>query len=491
MINCTKNLQTTTFLAVFTTLITIVFSLGAAELSVPTQYKTIEAALEAASNGDTIIVGSGTYTPANGKLVINKSITLEAEASLDEKPIIKTNCNSWTNCAIQIAADDVTLAGFEIDNSTAGKLTGYIVGDYNTKKNGWTIKYCDIHDGRNAIRPMGDNVTIEYCNLYNTSSDLINCEYGSCFGLKVKYNQLHSENTGSGGKPAGITYSCSASSGEDVEISNNYCWATRTFVDFQNSSNELAPQNRITITHNTVDYGMIKTPDYNTGQSMSIAWWTDGGNWNGPNFIITNNIFTRQRWYQVVDTDNLLKGEVLLKNNLFWLWYQDKELSANQNGWPEKQGAVGWEDMGTDNKFVIENGITKDPMFKASGSDAKTYYSLQSDSPAIGAAIDGTNIGAWQGNNNNPMVKNVSPGSTTAGNTVTITGKNFTNVQSVLFGENQAKITDKTKDNMIKVIVPEGPSGKEVDVTIVTPQGEGVLPDGFRYKEQKNTASSI
>ena len=250
--------------------------LRADTLLVPSQHNTIEKAIAKASNGDTIIVGKGTYAPVHGRLIIDKSIILEAEASLDQKPIIKTNFSNWTGCAVQIAADNVIFAGFEVDNSAAGELSGYIVGDFNAKKDGWTVKYCDIHDGKNAIRAMGDNVTIEYCNLYNTSSDLINCENGNCFGLKVKYNQLHSENPTSKGKPAGVTYSCSSSSDNNVEISYNYCWASRTFIDFQNNGNGLAPSNKITVMHNTVDTGMEKKLNYSkNGQTMSIAWWAD------------------------------------------------------------------------------------------------------------------------------------------------------------------------------------------------------------------------
>ncbi len=464
----------------------------ASALLVPSEYNTIEGAIAAASDGDSIIVSLGTYTPEGGQLVIDKAITLEAESSLDKKPIIKTNFNGWTQCAIQIAADNVTLAGFEIDNSAAGNLSGYIVGDYNDKKNGWTVKYCDIHDGRNAIRVMGDNVTIEYCNLYNTSSDLINGEYGNCFGLTVKYNQLHSENPTSGGKPAGVTYSCSSTSGDDVEISYNYCWASRTFVDFQNNGSSLAPSNKIKVIHNTVDSGMEKTPEYSTkGQAMSIAWWADQGNWNGPNFVIKDNIFSRQRWYQVVDTDKLLKGQITLTNNLFWLWYQDDSEAPYTHEWPSKNGAVGWQDMGAGNEFIVEKGITTDPKYKASDKVANLYYALQNDSPAMGTASDGTNIGAWQGVSVDPVVKKVSPGSGSPGKTVTITGSAFTGVQTVLFGKKEAEITDKSKDNIIKAIVPEGPLGKEVDITVITPQGSGVLPDGFRYKSKKEAVKSI
>ena len=152
-----------------------------------------------------------------------------------------------------------------------------------------------------------------------------------------------------------------------------------------------------------------------------------------------------------------------------------------------KHGAVGWQDMGSGNEFVIKNCITKDPLYKASEKVkvANLYFALSSKSPAMGTATDGTNIGAWQGIGVDPVIKNISPSSTTPGKTVTLTGSGFTGVQSVLFGEKQAKIKGKSKGNIIKAVVPNGPSGREVDITVITPQGAGVLPDGFRYKSKK------
>jgi len=462
---------------------------GAKTLEVPSQYPTIEAAISAAARGDRVLVDSGTYTPAGGRLVINKEINVLAEPSLDVKPVIVTNYAGWTDCAVQIAADNVRFEGFEVDNQAAGDLAGYIIGDYDNPMDGWAVRNCDVHDGRNAIRIVGDNVTIEYNHLHKTSSDLINCGYGDCFGLKVMHNWLHSDNPLSGGKPACLTYSCSSSKGDDVEISYNYCWASRTFVDFQNQGDGLAPANAITVRHNTVDFWMGDLPDPVTeddaGQQMSIAWWADSGNWNGPNFNIRDNLFTRQKWYQVVDTDTLLEGEVVLLNNMFWEWYlldawYPSEASPNE--WPGKRGAVGWEDMGPGNEFVMKGCISgKDPLYQATGTTPDTYYALQSNSPAIKAATDKTNIGAWQGAG--PEITKVRPACAKAGKTVGIFGSGLLDVEEVYFDKLPAQIEKQKSDTKIQVIVPQGPDGEEVDVTVISPKGSDILVDGFRYPD--------
>jgi len=369
-------------------------------------FKTIQYAINNTRvvNGYTIIVAAGTYTPAGGRLIINKSITLQADPAATTKPKIITNYMGWSDCAIQIAANNVVLDGFEIDNSAAdtSHLKGYIVGDYGGAKNGWTVRNCDIHNGRNCIRPIGNNVTIEYNDLRETESDLINAEYGNCFGLKVSHNWLHSHHADLGGKPAGLTYNVSSTAGADVEVTYNYVWACRTFIDFQHNGG-LGPVNHILVAHNTVDYwiGDLMNPvGGENAEQMSIAWWTSGANkWNGPNFEIRDNLFTRQRWYAVVDTDTNLQGQLTLRKNMFWQsylrnsWYPT---NAYPNEWPGPRGAVGWDNMGPGNEFVMNECLTADPLYAATGTAPDEYYALKCGSPAWGTATDGTNIGAWQ-----------------------------------------------------------------------------------------------
>ncbi len=429
-------------------------------INVPGDYSTIEAAVNAASNGDIINVAAGIYTPAGGRLIINKSITLQADPSSTTRPKINTNCRSWTSCAIQIASDNVIFQGFEVDNSAAdpSHLKFYIVGDYGNAKNGWTIRNCDIHNGRNCIRPVGNNVTIEYNNLHETESDLINAEYGNCYGLKVRYNWLHSHHSDLGGKPAGITYTCSSAPGADVEISYNYCWASRTFIDFQNSGG-LSPANKIIVAHNTVDYwiGDLPVPIVGTenAQQMSIAWWSSTGKWNGPNFEIRDNIFSRQKWYEVVDTDNLLQGEITLKNNMFWKWYlNDTWYPSYQylNEWPDLRGAVGWDNMGAGNDFVIDMGIIADPFYAATGSTPDEYYALTCASPAYNTATDGTHIGAWQG-----ILLCTVPITSTAGTNGTITPLGVTNVD--YGGDQNYTITPDLGYHIVDVLVDGNSQG--------------------------------
>ena len=368
-------------------------------------FNTVQGGIDAVAVAGTVNVREGTYTPAGGRVIVNKSITVQAEPGLTVRPKINTSYAGWTNCAIQIGADNVVFQGFEVDNRAAHAtgLRGYIVGDYGAARNGWVVRNCDIHNGRNAIRPVGNNVTIEYNNLHETESDLINAEYGNCYGLKVSHNWLHSHHSDLGGKPAGLTYNVSSTGGANVEVTYNYAWACRTFIDFQNNGG-LSPANHVLVAHNTVDFWIGDLPDpVNTqnGEQMSLAWWSGSGNsWNGPNFEIRDNLFTRQKWYAVVDTDAYLQGQITLRKNMFWQWYLRKDwypTYAYPNEWPGPRGAVGWDNMGPGNQFVMQDCITGDPLYLATGATPDQYYALRCGSPALDAATDGTNIGAWQG----------------------------------------------------------------------------------------------
>jgi nitrous oxidase accessory protein len=80
-------------------------------------YTTIQAAINAANNGDTIKVADATY---NESVNINKSLTLQGgEAGVDARnrsgaeSVINAGCSP-----VQITADNVTLDGFTVQGST-------------------------------------------------------------------------------------------------------------------------------------------------------------------------------------------------------------------------------------------------------------------------------------------------------------------------------------------------------------------------------------
>ncbi|MCX6268442.1 MAG: hypothetical protein NTW16_13955 [Bacteroidetes bacterium] len=128
-----------------------------------THFTTIQPAVNASANGDIIEVDAGTYVIAAGtQLIINKQITLRASEGFSSRPIITTSFSSWTGCAIQIAANNVVIDGFEITSSwPINKNPNYLVGDYYTTSHNWTVKNCNIHQGYRGIMANGNYITIQ------------------------------------------------------------------------------------------------------------------------------------------------------------------------------------------------------------------------------------------------------------------------------------------------------------------------------------------
>lgn len=98
------------------------------------EYKTIKAALEAAQDGDTILVKKGIYKEANIK--VTKSVSIIGE----DMPVIDGNKEGEI---ITIGADDVTIDGFFIKNVGLSYTTEYAaVRVVNSK--GFTIRNLEL-----------------------------------------------------------------------------------------------------------------------------------------------------------------------------------------------------------------------------------------------------------------------------------------------------------------------------------------------------------
>ena len=78
-----------------------------------------------------------------------------------------------------------------------------------------------------------------------------------------------------------------------------------------------------------------------------------------------------------------------------------------------------------------------------------------------------------------PIVSGVSPNRTAIGNTVTITGKYFTEAYAVTFGGVNAGGFNVISDTVISAVVPPG-SGT-VDVQVSTPGGTSIISGGDKF----------
>jgi len=110
-------------------------SASAATLYVPDDYPTIQAAVDAASDGDTIIVRDGTYVE---NVDVNKRLTIRSENGADFTTVKSTK--SYESI-FEIRADHVNISGFTVIGITANLCDGialfsnYCNISYNTVSN--------------------------------------------------------------------------------------------------------------------------------------------------------------------------------------------------------------------------------------------------------------------------------------------------------------------------------------------------------------------
>jgi predicted outer membrane repeat protein len=157
-------------------MLVITATAGAAEINVPADYASIQAAINAASNGDEILVAPGNYV---GVSFSDLSITIRATGSAAET-IVEGGPGGW-ECGVITCygqgLDDVVIDGFTI---TGGECEG----DYDQGGGGiwcgWlrdlTIKNCVISN--NSSVWMGEGGGLWLAQIYGSAS-IMDCTFSN------------------------------------------------------------------------------------------------------------------------------------------------------------------------------------------------------------------------------------------------------------------------------------------------------------------------
>jgi predicted outer membrane repeat protein len=121
------------------TVVMLVAGAQAAELQVPSQYATIQAAISAAANGDVVVVSPGTYTGTINTQ--GKAITLRSTDPLDPVVVAATILDGeGTNRVLEVfnfERPDTVISGFTIINGDSDLGGGIAVYDADP-----TIRHC-------------------------------------------------------------------------------------------------------------------------------------------------------------------------------------------------------------------------------------------------------------------------------------------------------------------------------------------------------------
>ena len=382
-------------------------------------YATITAAVAAANPGDNIIVHYSTYT--EGQINLNKANLTVRGASGEQMPKLTSTAGIYSNMIV-INADGITIEGLEITHSS-GSQYGYGIGDLGATAAhvGWSVQNCVIHDCRSAIY-NGKLSQFSFLNniVYNNYGTKLTLDatasfvctgnffYASTRGAK---NFTIAWYTGNGG----------ALTGDTIVSYNYFAGGWNQFMVSGQSADTPSGSRTITIEHNTFDGTLSAWYPGDFGNQLLAFWDGSGYTYNSHKIAIRNNLFVASGWYGLVNDDDGYTGgfigDEVVQNCLFWNNYwkywpdyrQTKEWFGTLS-----QAQVGWTSTG--GNFVMDNCPTQDPLFFRTGTTAGEYYALRLGSPAIDAATDGTNIGAWQNS-----VDNITPSSGLNNGSVSIT----------------------------------------------------------------------
>jgi len=112
---------------------------AASIIYVPDRYPTIQAAVDAANTGDTILVGDGTYTE---NVKVNKSVAIKSENGKEATIIQAANPDTKV---FLVTADNVRIDGFTIKGASNShgialiQVTGCTIANNNILNNMWGI----------------------------------------------------------------------------------------------------------------------------------------------------------------------------------------------------------------------------------------------------------------------------------------------------------------------------------------------------------------
>jgi parallel beta-helix repeat protein len=302
----------------------------AADIYVPTNYPTIQAAINAASDGDTINVADGTYTET---VTVNKQVTLlGANHDVDPAGSSDRGGESVIDGMVKITADDATINGFKLTSSS------YIEVSYASN---------------NAL-----NVNVSYNILENTNwaDGAIDLNGGNrCDGGYIGYNTI----SGASG------YGIQTIQNNDVTIEYNHILDSFGFAAIDAGYH---------IGTGIVIHGNTIT---NSGGKGINYWAEDGG-------VITDNVITNSKYEAIyTDAQATISGNQISGGDMYGIlvvdWTGGTAAGSTVSG--NTISNTNWEGIQSDVPVIITNN-------DISGG----YNGIQLSNAASGSVIDGNNI---------------------------------------------------------------------------------------------------
>ena len=385
-------------------------------------YTTIQAAINAAAAGDTIIVAAGTYPE---KLVINKAgITLQGDGSYPMiQPALATSNKYDTVIAIQAA--DVTIRGLDVSNALGAVDTGWMPGGTHIEHHAiwdgaWTlgpanlhVDDCIFHDIEHGVRSYGPGLIVENSEFFNLRRSGVHASgpyQNQPLPFTITNNYFHDFHYCQHAVAVHIKYDSRVG-----EVSYNYIAGVRLGVWPSLGQGPKTGFGQIVIKHNTFDRNAIDPDAYDHGIYGGVELknaFSFCGTEAKDGILIQDNIVANTRepgsdWGFAIWGGGCAcahTGVISVDNNLFYNINEGADNVTNPPSgccgpfklffggqYPNAQACWG----GPEGAFAFTNHIDmQDPGFCYTGTTPQEWWGVLAGGPADSTATDGTNVGA-------------------------------------------------------------------------------------------------
>lgn len=345
-------------------------AVGAATLIVGDgeSYTTIQSAINAANNGDTIIVKDGVYD--GNTIEVQKSVTLKSENGKTDTTL---------NYGFSIRANEVTVDGFNIKTGISigsygpGYATDNIISN-NTIKNGIGMSY--------ALRNRLENNSTGGIGLNLRCYD--NEVIDNIVNGRILVQQISNRNVISGNTVSSATYGIQLQGDsftplEGNIVYNNYCNSNDTAISLAFANNNLIIGNLVSFN----DSGMNLASDNNYFAANTFSS-------NSYNAINVRGTMTGNR-FQFNNFNNFDQN-----NGSINLWVSDP---ASSNIW-NSNIEVYYQYNGSFHRGYLGNYYNDHSLFDSNGDGiTNTNYDIAGDEPdgqyPLAAIPDNFNLVVW------------------------------------------------------------------------------------------------
>ncbi len=374
-------------------------------------FTSIQAAVDAANDGDTIIVYSGIYTE---NVDVNKELTIISQSGNPEDTIVKS-VNSYDS-VLHVTANNVNISGFTVTNASyhsgisLSRVEGCVINNNNASGNGYGIHLVSSNNNtlnNNTLsnnKPSYDYGEYDYddyygvgLNLDRSSDNMLtgNIVSDNDFGIYLGYSSgnMLTRNIASDNERCGIYL---RDSNDNTLTDNNASNNNRIGIEVRESNGN-------TLTNNTASdndyYGISLSGSNNTLTDNIMTYNKYNFEGGGINDIDTSNTVDGKPIYYLVNLSDIALDSTSNAGTVYCINCRNisiKDLNLENNGY----GIYFYNTTGSniDNNTASNN---YDGIFLSGSDNTLTYNTASNNYDGISlSGSDNTLIDNTASNNN-------------------------------------------------------------------------------------------